>query len=401
MKKETLILITLACVNFTHIMDSMIMMPLGGTFMDSFGIGPKQFTMLVSSYAIGAFLSNIAGIFLLDMFDRKRAMLVIYGGFVIGTFSCALCHSYESLLMTRFITGLFGGLNGALVYSIVSDVFSYSKRGRAMGALMAGFSAAAALGVPFGLLVSMKLTWNYAFYFIALFGVPIYLTILFGFPPLIKHMQDRTDGQKFKLSPIQTLSNIIKDKNQMNALAFGVILVFGHMFILPFIAPFMERNVGFSMEDLIYMYLIGGVLTVFSSPMFGRITDRFGGLRTYYVLLFLSFIPTVWITNLNTSSVMIALTGTSILFVFGSGRMIAPQAMISAAVSPQTRGSFMSFKASLQQLGIGLASILSGLIVVETEAGTFQHYDVVGYIAIAVLLTTLFVAGKLKVAEGN
>ena len=323
----------------------------------------------------------------------------MYGGFVVGTFACGLCNSYPSMLTTRFITGIFGGLIGALVYSIVSDVFPYSKRGRAMGALMAGFSAAAALGVPFGLLISFKLSWHYAFFFIAIFGALVYLVIFFGFPPIVKHLGNK--NRRFRLKPLETVRAIIGDRNQVNALAFGVILVFGHMFMIPFIAPFMERNVGFDQNELIYMYLFGGFLTVFSSPFFGRITDRFGGLKTYSVLLFLSFIPMIWITMLTDASVVVALIATSIFFIFGSGRMIAPQAMISAVVSADTRGSFMSFKAALQQLGIGLASFLSGLIVVETSNGSFQGYDKVAYISIGVLLLTFFFAGKLTVAKGN
>lgn len=401
LKKELLILITLASVNFTHIMDSMIMMPLGATFMDTFGIGPRGFTMLVSAYALGAFLSNLAGIFILDLFDRKSAILVIYGGFTIGTFACALCNTYESLLVMRLVTGLFGGLNGALVYAIVSDVFPYQRRGRAMGALMAGFSAASALGVPFGLLISFRLNWHFAFVFIALFAAIILLVILFGFPPIVKHLENKSDTTGRRIRPMATLRAILLDGNQVNALAFGAILVFGHMFILPFIAPFMERNVGFTQNELIYMYLIGGILTVFSSPFFGKVTDRFGALRTYSVLLVISFVPVVWITLLTGASVTLALIVTSLLFVFGSGRMIAPQAMISAVVTAETRGSFMSFKAALQQLSIGLATFISGLIVVESESGLFLNYEWVAYASITAMLCTFFFAGRLKVVKGN
>lgn len=393
-------MVALACVNFTHIMDSMIMMPLGGVFMDEFGIGPPQFTILVSSYAIGAFLSNMAGIFFLDRFDRKKALLVIYGGFTAGTLACGLCNTYEALLSVRFMTGLFGGLNGALVYSIVSDMFSYSRRGKAMGALMAGFSAAAALGVPFGLLISFKLDWHFAFFFIALFASIVFIVILLGFPPIVKHFEEQQAAGGRKKS-LETLGFILRDANQRYGLLFGVVLVFGHFAIIPFIAPFMERNVGFSQMDLVYMYLIGGFLTVFSSPIFGRLTDRFGALRTYTVLLFLSFIPTVWITLLTDSSIWLALVATSLFFVFGSGRMIAPQAMISAVVSAETRGSFMSFKAALQQLGIAAATYFSGLVVIEQQDGTFLHYDWVAYASIAILLMTFLFAGKLKVVQGN
>jgi predicted MFS family arabinose efflux permease len=268
-------------------MDSMIMMPLADVFMTTFELTPKQFTLLVGSYALGAFFSNIAGIFILDVFDRKKALLVIYGGFLIGTLACGWCNSYISLLTVRFLTGIFGGLNGALVFSIVSDIFPYKERGKAMGIIMGGFSAAAALGVPLGLLITYSFVWKYAFFFIALIGLPIYGCVLFGFPAIVQHKEGEN---RFK--PFQKLTYILKDSNQIFGLLLGTILVFGHMIIIPFIAPYMTRNVGFTDMQLILMYSIGGTLTVFTSPFFGKMVDRFGAFRFYRIILIASFVPT-------------------------------------------------------------------------------------------------------------
>jgi len=342
------------------------------------------------------FVSCGEGIFLLDQFDRRKALIFVYSGFLIGTFACGLCDSYFSLVVVRFLTGIFGGLNGSLVYSIVSDTFPYKDRGKAMGGVMAGFSAAAALGVPLGLLVSYQLVWNYAFFFIALFGLPILMFVIFGFPPLTKHLKGET-----QLKAKQRISFIVKDRNQINALILGCVLVFGHMIIIPFIAPYMTRNIGFTDMQLILMYLIGGSVTVFSSPIFGKLTDRYGALRTYSIVLFASFIPTIWLTNLVTESILIALLATTSFFIFGSGRIISPQAMISAVISAETRGSFMSFKAALQQLAIFLAAMISGSIVQEAPDGTFSNYNIVGFISVGALLCTFLVAGKLRVAKGN
>lgn len=381
---------------FTHIMDSMIMMPLGDVFMKEFSLSPQQFSFLIGAYAIGAFISNLSGIFILDLFDRRKALLFVYSGFLIGTFVCGLCNSYETLVLVRFLTGIFGGLNGALVFSIVSDIFAYKERGKAMGIVMGGFSAAAALGVPLGLFFSYNYSWSYAFYFIALFGLPVLLTILFVFPPIVKHMQG-----EMKFTKLERVKFIIQDRNQVNGLLFGCILIFGHMIIIPFIAPYMLRNIGFTESQLILMYLIGGSLTVFTSPFFGKLVDRFGALRFYTIILFVSFIPTLWVTHMVTTSVYVALLATSLFFVFGSGRVIAPQAMISGVISSETRGSFMSFKAAIQQLAIFLASLISGSIVKEAADGTFINYNYVGYVAVAALLCTFFFAGKLVVVKGN
>lgn len=59
----------------------------------------------------------------------------------------------------------------------------------------------------------------------------------------------------------------------------------------------------------------------------------------------------------------------------------------------------MSINSSVQQLGTGLASLMSGAIVVKTTGDRLLHYDWVGYISIALILACLYLASRVK-AEG-
>jgi DHA1 family inner membrane transport protein len=51
---ERRILLLLAAVQFTHIMDFMVMMPLGPQLMRDLAISPQRFGSLISSFAITA-----------------------------------------------------------------------------------------------------------------------------------------------------------------------------------------------------------------------------------------------------------------------------------------------------------------------------------------------------------
>lgn len=396
-KRDRLILWGLAGINFTHIMDVMIMMPLGDIFMQEFGIGPDAFSILLSSYAIGAFISSLVGALFLDRFDRKKALLFIYAGFALGTLGCGFAPNYVFLLTIRFITGFFGGMNSALVLSIVSDRFPFERRGKAMGVLMSAFSAAAALGVPFGLYLADLFSWHAPFLFLGLTGMSWWFFLRYAIPTIEDHMA----GGVPPFSVKRVVGDIANDNNQLRALLLGFILIFGHYVIIPFITPYMIRNVGFDQSDVTLIYLLGGVLTVFSSPFIGRLTDRFGALRVFTITLFISFIPVITMTNLPPVPVAVALIVTSAFFVLGSGRMIAPQAMITAAVGPSNRGSFMSMKSALQQLAIAIAAFVSGQIIVESADGILLRYSWVGYLSVAVCLVALYLARQLKVAEGN
>ncbi len=394
---ERIIVISLAAVNFTHIMDSMIMMPLGDIFMNLFEINPQQFSLLVSSYATAAFLSSILAVFYLDTFDRKKGLVFIYSGFTIGTILCGFAPSYEFLLAIRFATGLFGGVIGAMALSIISDVFPLERRGKAIGYLMAGFSGAAALGVPLGLFLANIISWRMPFFFVGGLGAILLVLIVLKFPSLRGHLASVEQVRSFR----NVFGAIFLDRNQVNALVLGFVLVLGHFLIIPFIAPYMTRNVGFTQMEITYIYFLGGVATIFSSPFIGRLTDKYGVMPVFLTLMISSFIPVVWITNMPPSPVWLALIATTIFFITGSGRMIPPQTLITAAATPKTRGSFMSVKSALQQLAIALASAISGFIVVFGEGGSLENYNTVGYLAIGVCILAMALAPRIRVASGN
>ena len=112
-------------------MDFIILMPLGPQLMKIFEINPQQFGFLVASYGVAAACSGFTLAFFADRFDRKKVLLFAYIGFVIGTFACASSPTYGVLISARLITGIFGGMIGSQVLSIVADTFSYEKRGEA------------------------------------------------------------------------------------------------------------------------------------------------------------------------------------------------------------------------------------------------------------------------------
>src|SRR5690348_8853185 len=144
---ERLLLLVLAAIQFTAIVDFLIILPLGPQYLRLFGITPAQFGVIVSAYAISAGISGIAAGIFLDRFDRKAALLALYLGFAIGTLCCALAPSYPLLVAARVVAGAFGGVAGALILAIIGDVVPEGRRGAAMGLVMTSFSVALIAGV--------------------------------------------------------------------------------------------------------------------------------------------------------------------------------------------------------------------------------------------------------------
>ncbi len=76
-------------------------------------ITPQQFGFLVSAYAFAACVSGLVAAFVIDRFDRKTALLVLYGGFTAGTLLCAVAPGFLTLLLARCVAGAFGGRSSA------------------------------------------------------------------------------------------------------------------------------------------------------------------------------------------------------------------------------------------------------------------------------------------------
>ena len=380
----------LAFIKFTHIMDFMIMMPLGPQLERLWEITAQEFGLLVAAYTFSAGIVGLLGSFFMDRFDRKHALLFLYTGFLIGTFACAISNSYEMLLIARCGTGAFGGLLGATVLSIVGDLTPLEKRSETMGVIMAAFSAASVFGVPFGLFIANQFGWQAPFLFLGIVGIPVLVSSLMIMPNVIGHIS------KSEKSPVMLFLEMIGKRNAITAHGFIILLMLGQFSVITFIAPYMVSNVGFTEGQLAYIYLAGGFVTFFSSPWFGKLADKFGQYRFFVVVTLLSLVPLWVITNLPKMNLFAVIIITSFMFILISGRIIPAMTMITSSVRPERRGGFMSINSSIQQLGSGIASYVAGLIVVKTAAGTYQDYDMVGYLAIFASIIAIFVASRLR-----
>lgn len=393
MRNERLLLVVLAIIQFTHIVDFMIIMPLGKKFMGIFEINPQQFSLLVSAYAFSAFLAGLVGAMFIDRFDRKHALLVLYVGFMAGTLACAYAPSYPVFLAARALTGAFGGTLGAMVLAIVGDVVPLERRGSAMGWVMMAFSVASVVGVPAGIFLAAAYGVRAPFLLLGLLALAISFLIYFVVPSLRDHLG--TEGHSHP-TPGQIVSAIARNPNQRLALLFTLVLMLGHFTIIPFIAPYMQLNIGFGDEQIGLVYSVGGALTVVCLPLFGRLADRFGHAHVFGIASFFALFSIFAITNLPPVAISIALVATSSFFVVASGRNVPATTMITAVVRPENRGSFMSIRQSVNEAGLAFSSFVAGLIITEQPDGSLGNYQIVGYLAIGMSILAILLARRLR-----
>ncbi len=389
--KERAILLILAGLNFTHILDFMILMPLGNYLMPYFDISAQKFSILVAAYTLSAGLSGFTAAFFVDQYDRKKILLIGYCGFLLGTIACGFAPTYGLLLASRTLAGVFGGLIGAQVLSIVSDMFGYERRGMAMGAIMSSFAIASVIGVPFALYLANTFSWHAPFLLVGILGIVVVPMIIYFLPPMTKHIRK---GQP-RPGIWFTLSAVLNHPQQRTALLFSALIMLGHFLIIPFVNPYMDFNVGYTKAQTPMIYLVGGLASFVSANILGRLADRYGKMTIFTICIVFSVIVVWSITNLPAIPFAASLVVFAIWFTLSTGRMVTANAMISNVVQSEQRGSFMSFNSSVQQWGTSLASFIAGLVIIKGSDNKIHHYDWLGYMSIVILLGALFLARKL------
>jgi predicted MFS family arabinose efflux permease len=374
---QTFMIALLSLLQFTVILDFMVMAPLGAILIRVMHIQPSQFGWVVSAYAFSAAVSGILAAGFADKFDRKKLLLVFYAGFVLGTLLCGIAPDYHFLLYARMITGLFGGVLLATNMAIIADLFPLSTRGRVMGYVQMAFAVSQIAGIPVGLLLAGKFDWHMPFLMIVGLCLLIGIAIIRWMKPVVDHLKERA-AQK----PLQHLIRTASQKRYLQAFLATVFLSTGGFLMMPYSTTFLVHNVGLTEQILPVVFIVAGVAGIFTGPLIGKWSDKTGKFRMFlWGSVFAAIMVTI-ITHLSTTPLWEVLILNTLMYTAVFSRMIPTQALVSGVPDMKDRGAFMSINSSVQQLGGGIASAVGGWIIAEDSTGRLVRYDTLGFVTI-------------------
>lgn len=390
---QKFVIALLALLNFSIILDFMILSPLGDTLMKSLSMTPKQFGTVVSAYAISAFASGILASGFADKYDRKKLLLFFYTGFVIGTLFCGLAYSYETLLAARIVTGIFGGVIGSISMAIMTDIFSIQERGRVMGYVQMAFAGSQILGIPIGLFLANKFNWHATFYMVVGLTVVVGLMVVFKLKPLTDHLKLQTTK-----NPLLHLWNTIKKKDYRTGFLATALLSMGGFMLMPFTTAFLVNNVKIAQSQIPLIFLFTGISSMIIMPIIGKISDKIDKFKLFTFGSLLAIAMIVIYTNLTPSPVWLVIIINMVLFMGIMSRMVPATTLNSAVPDMADRGAYMSVNSSLQQLAGGLAALFAGFVVVQkTKTSPIEHFDILGYVMVGFVLLCLYFVYRVGV----
>ena len=381
---EVFIVAILALLQFTIILDFMVLSPLGALLLQELSISTSQFGWVVSAYAFSAGASGLLTAGFADRFDRKNLLLFFYTGFIVGTLFCAIAPDYYFLLGARIVTGLFGGVIGSVSFAIITDLFRLEVRGRVMGFVQMAFATSQVMGIPIGLYLANNYGWHSPFFMIVGLSVMIAMAIIIYLKPIDAHLKIQSERSAF-----QHLRKTISHIPYLRAFAATTLLATGGFMLMPFGSAFGVHNLGINMDQLPLLYMITGVCSMLAGPLIGKLSDVIGKYKIFVLGSILGMVMVLIYCNLGITPLWIVILLNVLLFIGISSRIISSSALMTAVPEGKDRGAFMSINSSVQQISGGVASIIAGLIVVQTESGVLEHYDILGYVVVGAMIITV------------
>jgi len=396
LQQEKRLLFTLAGIQFSHILDFMIMMPIGPVLMPALGINTAQFAWLLSIYTLMAAASGLVAAAFVDLFERKKMLLVLFSLFVLATLSCALAPNYQTLLITRGLAGVFGGVLGAMLQTLVADLIPFERRGQASGTVMSGTAAATVLGVPTSLFLTNGIGWQAPFVVIGAVASLFLLLAMRDIPSLSKPPA----MQRHWRQAAHNMQTVLTNSNHVTGLVFMALGAFSTFTVIPYLTLYLTGNVGLSMAQMPWVYMLGGLASFLSARRIGNLADRWGKVRSYRLIATLSMVPILLQTHLPAVAFGWVLLCSTLFFMIGTGRAIPAMAITISAIQPPLRGTFMSLNAAIQQLACGAAALVGGLIITQLSDGSLSGYGHAGWLAVGLTWLTIVLAGRIQMLSG-
>lgn len=388
---ENKLILILGLIIFMVIVDFMMVMPLGPDFAIALGISTHNIGLIAGSYTLAAAVTGLLASFVIDRFDRRKAILFCFTGLIIATAVAALSWDINSMVAARLLAGMFGGPLHALGNAMITDVVPAHRRGAAMGKFAGAFAAASVLGVPFGLELASRFSWHTPFVALSICGV----IISFFAWRYLPHHSNQLQKLPFKRSLVRFITNL-KSRDTITSYAFMCCIVFSAFMMIPNISSHVHMNMGYPRADLGILYFFGGSVSFFTMRAIGRIVDTKGA--TYASIIGTSlFIFALLSGFIFYNHGVVPVLVIFVIFMVGTTtRYVSGQTLSSKVPPPTERGSYNAVQNSLISLFQTIGAFLSSRVLVDMPDGTLAGVPVIASIA---LVVSLFVPVLFYITE--
>jgi MFS transporter, DHA1 family, inner membrane transport protein len=351
----------------------------------SFRVSIPKTGILVSGYALSVTLGSPLVALALSRMDRKRALLILMGMFLVGNALCALAPTFLLLLLARILTALCHGAFFGIGSIVASHLVPRSERAQAIALMFSGLTLANVLGVPAGTALGQAFGWRFAFWAL----VPICLIAGLGLLRLVPHLP----AEKMHLK--HEFHAALRPQVQL-VLALSTLSSVSLFCVFTYIAPILEQVTHLSPAAVTRVLVVFGVGITVGNLLGGRLADwkQMPVLLVGIMLLIVMFLAMPFLELTVVPAVIMVLVWGCIHFAAG--------APLQSRIVDQAKGA-PNLASTLNQgafnLGNALGASLGGIML---TAGIGYRYLSLGSAAVAsVALVVALIALRVEQKENG
>ncbi|MDP9869358.1 MULTISPECIES: MFS transporter [Streptosporangium] len=313
--------------------DLEVSMPAAGQLVTVFAL-----VLAVSAPVMGAITSGL---------DRRSALLIALGVFVVGNVITALSTSYGAVMIARVVTAIGAGVITSAASSTAAAVAPAERRGTALAFVLGGLTLATALGLPLGTLIG-RTDWHLTLWAVAGIGLIAAAGIAAALPKVTLPAASLTD----RLRPL-------KQGRVLGLLAVTALVFLGAYIVYTYIGPALRGATGGSESLLTVILLAWGAGTLAGNIAAGRLVDRHSPTRVVTVALVIATLALA-VAPAATGALAPTLAWAGIWGVT-IGVIVVPQQHRLIALSPAAAPVLLGLNSSAIYVGVALGGGLGGL----------------------------------------
>ena len=255
-------LLALAVAAFGIGTSEFIIMGLLPDLARSFNVTIPKAGLLVSGYALSVTVGSPLMALAVGRLNRKAALLLLMGVFVLGNGLCAVAPTFGLLLGARVMTALCHGAFFGIGSIVAASVVPREKRAQAITIMFSGLTLANVLGVPAGTALGQAFGWRAAFVAIVPIGLVAGAAVWFMVP------RQEPEVVRFR----HEIRAVLRPGVQL-VLALSTLSSIALFCVFTYIAPMLEQVTRLSEHAVTWVLVVFGVGITIGTLAGGRLSD--------------------------------------------------------------------------------------------------------------------------------
>ncbi|MGI2296353.1 MFS transporter [Paenibacillus sp. GXUN7292] len=331
----------------------------------------------VSAFALSFAIGTPVLTAIFSRFSKYPLMLILIAVFITGNVITALSGTYTLLILSRILTAIVTGVLIALAMSVASETIPAAKRGKVIAIIFAGFTVASVIGVPLGTFIGQWSGWHSAFWFTSLLGIISLISCSITIPKRLH----RTKGSLVK--QVRLLGN----PRILIAFFIPTLSIAATYTVYTYLTPLMKEVLLVQDRYISLVFLLYGVVSLFSTLLGGKIAAR-NGIKTlrYAFLLQAVILASLYVSSHSIVTALISISFMALVVYIMNSTMQLYFIDLADKHYPAAKDLASSLNPVSINVGIALGSSLGGF-----AAANMRLIDVSwigGFIAVAASLMT-------------